>query len=190
MKILGGSAKGMNLLSLNDNSVRPALARMRNSLFNILAPIIPGTVCLDLFAGTGSLGLEALSRGADYCIFSENNRRCFEVLNNNIAKLRFDNRAQALFINAFDITEHLMADKPLDIIFVDPPYRYYNDNLIRQRLMGLLDSLIEKRLVIPDGRVIVEHPKKQLNVMELKMLSLYDTREYGQTVLSFFHTKA
>jgi len=180
----------MNLFSLDDNSVRPALARMRNSLFNIMAPIIPGTVCLDLFAGTGALGLEALSRGADFCIFSENNRRCFDVLSRNIAKLKVNDKSQVLFINAFSISEHLASNRLIDVIFVDPPYKYYNDNLIRPRLIELLDSLVEKGLVNPDGRVIVEHSQKQFSDAEFKMLVLYDIREYGQTKLSFFHPKA
>lgn len=189
MKILGGSAKGIILVSLNDNSVRPALARMRNSLFNILGPYIPGTVCLDLFAGTGAVGLEALSRGAGFCTFIENNRKCYDVLQQNIDKLRFNDRSQTLFMDAFNVLEHSPGLKQTNIIFVDPPYKYYTDERIRMKLFRLLDSAAGTGMLAPGGKVIVEHQLKQFSGAEFERLKLYDTREYGQTVLSFLEIK-
>lgn len=184
MKVLGGSAKGTTLFSVNDNSVRPAMARMRNSLFNILGPGIGGLRCLDLFAGTGALGLEALSRGAEFAVFVENNRRCYDVLQQNIDKLRFNDRAQTLFMDAFNILAHSPGLKQTDIIFVDPPYKYYTDERVRLKLFRLLDDMAAGMLAA-GGRVIVEHQVKGFSGAEFERLKLYDTREYGQTVLSF-----
>jgi 16S rRNA (guanine(966)-N(2))-methyltransferase RsmD len=189
MKILGGSAKGTTLFSVNDNSVRPALARMRNSLFNILGPGIGGLKCLDLFAGTGALGLEALSRGAEFSIFVENNRRCYDVIRQNIDKLRFNDRAQILFMDAFNILAHPTGPGKMDIIFVDPPYKYYTDGRIRMKLFKLLDDMAGTGMLAAGGRVIVEHQLKEFNGAEFERLKLYDTREYGQTVLSFLRVE-
>lgn len=192
MQILGGSAKGRVLLVPKNECLRPALARMRNSLFNILAPAIENTICLDLFAGTGALGLEGLSRGAKFCIFIENNYACYNALQKNIDALGFKDRAKTLFIDAFHLVNAPSApalDKPADIIFVDPPYRYYSDDRMRKKLMTLLNALAENGCLAQKGKLIIEHQRKQISATEFSTLIRYDTREYGQTVLSFFTTK-
>ncbi|MBI2899916.1 MAG: RsmD family RNA methyltransferase [Planctomycetes bacterium] len=100
--LTGGTAKGAKLFSVPGADVRPATSRVRVSLFEILRARLPGAVAIDLFAGTGSLGLEALSRGAAFCVFFDTDPRCAEVLNRNLAKLRLADRADVRRESAFD----------------------------------------------------------------------------------------
>jgi len=191
MRIIGGIYKGINLYTPQDADVRPALARMKNSLFNILMGRFEGKTVLDLFAGTGSLGFEAISRGAKTCLFVENNHSCFDSIQKNISKLRLENVARVLFTDAFDIISYAMKnDEKFDYIFIDPPYRYYDEKPLKEKILKLIDDLAEKNIITKNGMVIVEHRARQIKGDEFNNLAVVDSRDYGQTSLSFFKYRA
>src|SRR2546426_12705343 len=102
LALTGGTARGAKLFSVPGRDVRPALARLRVSLFEILRARLDGAWALDLFAGTGSLGLEAVSRGAAGCVFFDVDERCVNVLKKNVEKLRFADRTEIVRASAFD----------------------------------------------------------------------------------------
>lgn len=191
IKILGGSAKGTILYSPKGTDTRPALARLRNSLFNILGESIIDKDVLDLFAGTGSLGLEALSRGARSGLFVESDKRCFQAIRKNIEKLRFQREASVIFLNAFQIVPFAQEkDVKFDIVFVAPPYRFFDDEKLYTRLFNLLDEMTEKGILLTEGLIIIEHRPGQVSAESFESLVLKKSRSYGQTVLSFFVRRA
>jgi 16S rRNA (guanine(966)-N(2))-methyltransferase RsmD len=195
MRILGGAARGMLLVPVQGMETRPALARVRNSLFNILAPRLEDARILDLFAGTGSLGLESLSRGAVRAVFVDADRRCAEAIRKSLEKMRLSGRGEVLCGDAFRApwrsdrgAAAADAPRPFDLAFIDPPYDFYTIPPHADRMAALVEGLLADDLA-PDGRVILEHRKKQGLIREPSGGKLADRREYGQTVLSFY-TKA
>lgn len=187
MKILGGLVKGFKLESPSGSDVRPALARVRNSLFNIILPRLPGAQALDLFAGTGSLGLEALSRGAEACLLVENDRQCYEAIKKNITKTKFYKQATLVLLDAFQIVSYLDGQgetRRFDVIFIAPPYAFYKDEHLKDKLFGLMDEIVDKGRLAKDGIMVVEY-RLPMIFPEGKNYKFYDTREYGQTALAF-----
>jgi 16S rRNA (guanine(966)-N(2))-methyltransferase RsmD len=153
---------------------------MRISLFEILRPRLPESTVVDLFAGTGSLGLEALSRGAARAVFLDRDRRCLEIIRKNLEKLRFTDRAQTREADAFREVEHL---EPADIAFVDPPYDFYVER--REEMRRLVEGLLERVVTSPEGRVVSEHrPKEGLG--EVPGGTIVDERRYGDTVVTMY----
>jgi 16S rRNA (guanine(966)-N(2))-methyltransferase RsmD len=186
MRILGGSSKGRELAVPKGVATRPALARIRNSLFNILGPVIIGKRVLDLFAGTGSLGLEALSRGAGFCCFVDNSRKCLAMINQNIRDLGFVDCTSVVLFNGFKIVQYLM-DKSLtfDIVFVTPPYSFFAEARLKRRLINSLEELARRKFLYPEGLIIMEHRYGQIKDNEFGLLRPTDRRSYGQTELTF-----
>ena len=180
LRLTGGTAKGAKLFSIPGKDVRPALARMRISLFEILRPRLDGARVVDLFAGTGSLGLEALSRGAAQALFLDADRRCLEAVGKNLEKLRFTERGRTLEADAFRAAETLA---PAEIAFVDPPYDFYVDR--REEMRRLVETLLAR--VIPDreGRVVSEHRLKE-GLEGVQGGRIVDERRYGDTVVTMY----
>src|SRR6056297_149625 len=120
MRIIAGIAKGRKIYSGNIEGTRPTLDRVKESLFNIIGYPLNGYNILDLFAGTGNLGLEALSRGASFVTFVDNNRECYRVIKRNVELLNFNARSEILNKDSLKFLED--TSKKFDIIFMDPPY--------------------------------------------------------------------
>ncbi len=190
MRILGGTYKGRKLFTPQGVPTRPALARVRNSLFNILNNRLGNKHILDLFAGTGSLGFEALSQGAKFCLFIENNRKCCQSINENIEMLKLTDRASTALRNVFQIASYLI-DKSLcfDVIFVTPPYEFFKDRRLKNKLINCLGELVSYSLLKPTGLIIIEYRQYQIQASEFKLLTQVDHRSYGQTELSFLQPK-
>jgi 16S rRNA (guanine966-N2)-methyltransferase len=178
-RITGGTAKGRRLFSVPGLDVRPALARMRVSVFEILRSRLDGARVVDLFAGTGCLGLEALSRGAASAVFCDVDRRSLDCLRMNVERLGFSDRADVRAVDAFRAAESV---GPCDLVFVDPPYDFYVDR--REAMAGLVSTLLSKALA-PGGRVLSEHRLRQ-GLGELPGARIDDERAYGETVVTFY----
>jgi 16S rRNA (guanine(966)-N(2))-methyltransferase RsmD len=155
---------------------------MRKSLFDILRPRMAGARVVDLFAGTGSLGLEALSRGAARAVFLDTDRRCLEVLRSNLAKLRFADRGEVIGASAFEAADRL---GPADLVFVDPPYDFYVERADEMR--RLVERLLASVVAPPEGRAIVEHRPKE-GPGEVRGGRIVDERAYGGTAVTFYAT--
>ena len=134
MRIISGQARGRKLATLEGDNTRPTLDRTREALFNILQTRVRGAKVLDLFAGSGALGLEALSRGAQSAVFCDVSRQACAVIQKNIEALRAQDRSRLLCCDAMDALARL-AGESFDVVFLDPPYR---KGLVDKALAGLV----------------------------------------------------
>ncbi len=188
MRITGGSAKGRQIFCLKGLTVRPAQDKIRVSIFNILANVIEDSVVLDLFAGSGALGLEALSRGAKQCVFVEKDAKTIRVLRKNLELTGFSGNSIVLKKDAFHCIPEL-KEKGIKygLVFFDPPYRLWETDRDRQELLDLLASIgKDDTLLDPQAIVIVRYRTHKVDLPEgLGGLSLFDRRVYGDTTLAF-----
>ena len=177
-RVTGGTAKGAKLFSVPGLDVRPALARMRISLFEILRARLIDARVADLFAGTGCLGLEALSRGAARAVFYDVDPRCLEAIQRNLEKLRFTDRGELRSGDAFAAVAGL---EPMDVVFVDPPYPFYKDRAAELR------SLVETCLgrLADGGTAVVEH-RPRFGLGDVAGGRILDERVYGGTVVTLY----
>jgi 16S rRNA (guanine(966)-N(2))-methyltransferase RsmD len=180
MKIVAGKNRGNKLKSLKGLSIRPTSQKVREALFDILGISIEGTYFLDLFAGTGAIGIEALSRGAQKVIFIEKEIKCIKIIKENLKKTK-NNQNSLVFKIDFLSGIKLLAKKNylLDFIFLDPPY---NMGLVNISLLEISKLPILKK----NSVVIVQHYKKEKVEENINNLKLYDQRKYGESYLSFF----
>lgn len=179
-RLTGGTAKGARLFTIPGKDVRPALARMRVSLFEILRSRLDGARVVDLFAGTGCLGLEALSRGAAKAVFLDIDSRSLEAIDKNLERLRFAARGTVQNADAFSAVDRL---EPADLAFVDPPYDFYLKRPDEMR--RLIETLLARVVTGPEGRVISEHRPKQ-GLGELTGGRIVDERHYGGTAVTMY----
>ncbi len=122
MRVIAGTARSMPLKCIDGLETRPTTDRIKETLFNILQMEIPGCRFLDLFAGSGAIGIEALSRGAEYAAFAENNKKAYECVVDNLAFTKLADRSRVFFMDALGALRVMEGDEPFDLIFLDPPY--------------------------------------------------------------------
>ncbi len=178
MRVIAGTAKGMKLLSPSSEGTRPISARGKEALFSILQPRLPGSSFLDLFAGTGGAGIEALSRGASTAVFVELTRSVIADLRDNLVKTRLDDRATVISGDAFDYLARTPA--AFDIIFVAPPQ--WQGLCVRAMLM--LDA--RPRWLADDGVIVTQHDPKEDVRPPLQHFAHYQSRAYGGVHFGFY----
>lgn len=149
MRIIAGTARSLPLKTIEGVDTRPTTDRIKETLFNILQNDIPGAYFLDLFAGSGQIGLEALSRGASYAVFIENGRKAAKCIEDNIAFTKFTKNSKLLTMDVIGGMMSLEGKYTFDLIFMDPPYRQGMEKEV-------LTYLSQSRIVKPDSRIIVE----------------------------------
>ncbi len=193
MRVISGKAKGARLRALSSKRTRPILDRVKESLFGILGDSIIDSIVLDVFAGTGSLGIEALSRGAKRCLFVDNDMHAVQVIKKNLQDTRFLERALVLKKNVFALSEFL-TDKRMkfDLILVAPPYKLIDlDSKDREKIFSFLDECVSRQILNGRGIVVLQHHKKQIVSQEnFKQLKVVDERRYGNTQLTFLRTNS
>jgi 16S rRNA (guanine(966)-N(2))-methyltransferase RsmD len=182
LHIIGGQARGMRLRAPKGMRTRPTSGRVRTSLFSILSDVVPGARVADLFAGSGALGLEALSRGASFCCFVESARPALAALDANIERLRMADRSELLRCNAFTALPVLHGHGPFDILFLDPPYPLLRQKL--PRFLALLGDLAAPALLSPDGIVVVQHRADTPLPDTVGPLVPTDRRDYRDTAIT------
>lgn len=179
MRIITGSAKGTKLKTPQGFNTRPTADRIKESLFNILGPKIKDALVLDLFAGTGNLGLEALSRGARRSVFVDHNSTSVSVIKENSVRTKLMEKTEVCRGDVLKTLLRLKHEKRFfDIIFCDPPY---NEGLVQQ----VLTFLDVNPLLHPGGLLILEHSRHDLLPSNLKTMRIDRIERYGETVLSF-----
>jgi 16S rRNA (guanine966-N2)-methyltransferase len=157
--------------------MKPTSDLVRESLFNIVGGLMAGRVAVDLFAGTGAIGLEALSRGAERAIFVERNRDLVALIHRNIATLRYEDRTQVRLADAYRWARNFQAEgASLLAVFLDPPYRDHEAR--RPQVRQMLFSLVEK---LPEGSLIVAEAGRGLEGDMLPEPELWDLRCYSET---------
>jgi 16S rRNA (guanine966-N2)-methyltransferase len=176
MRITGGTGRGRRLKVPAGPHVRPTSDKVKQALFNIIGGRIDGAAFLDLFAGAGGIGIEALSRGAGRVTFVDNSRESLKIIKSNVEQAGFADRAQIVFSRAESFLKK--PSGPHDIIFLDPPYA--------MELEPLLDLIANSGIVKPGGDVVAEHFKKQPSPSRAGTLTLYREARYGDTVLAFY----
>jgi 16S rRNA (guanine(966)-N(2))-methyltransferase RsmD len=193
MRIIAGSKARMTLLPPRQFTTRPITDRVKESLFSILEPQLEQAVVADLFCGTGSLGLEALSRGAQHAFMVETDRDALKRLQKNIVKLQFEDCATVIRADAFklNLSRLGLGDKNADedsaaccdLIFVDPPYRLSRDSKEESPLGKLLNRL--SACMADRALVVVRHERRSVLLKQYQGLYEQDRREYGSMAITF-----
>lgn len=179
MRVVAGKAKGRRLNPVPGDVVRPITDRAKESLFNILRPDLAGCAFLDLFAGTGSVGIEALSQGARFVRFIDRYRPSIQTIQQNLSVTGLVDGAEVLMMSAFE----LLAKKPdqaFDYVYIAPPQF---KNLWKQALQDLDQS---PGWVVDDGWVVAQIDTTEYEVLELINFSEFDQRKYGSVLLVFY----
>jgi 16S rRNA (guanine966-N2)-methyltransferase len=180
MRIIAGQRRGHKFDGPRDQVTRPTSDLVRESIFNILGDAVEGLLVVDLFAGTGALGLEALSRGADRAIFIERNRENAALIRRNIATLRYEDRAQVVLTDAYRWAKsYVPVEAEPIIVFIDPPYADYEEH--PDRIRKMLETLIE---TLPDGSIISSESSKKLDSEIIPDPDSWDVRRYGGTQIA------
>ncbi len=178
MRVIAGKFRGTRLQEFMGDDIRPTADRLRESIFNIIGPQIKGKRVLDLYAGTGAMGIEALSRGAQHAIFIDNNAKALDLIRRNIVRTKA--RDQTTIIS-WDIARNLRCLQnhlDSDLIFIDPPY---GQGLIEKSLINLLPSQAAF------GTIVVEHDVREPLQSLPEGITLEDQRRYGKTLVSFLN---
>jgi len=182
MRVIGGSVRGRPLAAFTGREIRPTPDRVREALFSILysrrGPLI-GCMVLDLFAGSGALGIEALSRGAAQARFVEHSRQAIDTIRRNVQACGFDARAKVSFDDVWRALPVLAGDGPYELIFADPPYG-------RDLAPRLLQEIERCRLLADDGLLCLETAPADAVPDRAGSLQLLDRRRYGATMLHFY----
>lgn len=188
IKILGGTFKGIPIKAPSGTSTRPTLSMVRESVFNMSQNKIEEALFLDIFAGTGAMGLEALSRGALHSTFIEKDRKALSCLKENIEKLAIKDKATILPIDVLAALKKLTG--PFSIIYIDPPYGEKKEELHSQKLLiSILQTLDDPRLVEANGWVFVEfsiYSDLDFKKISLKHLCYDHSRDFSRTSLHLF----
>ena len=180
MRVISGKARGLKLNAPKNDDVRPTTDRVKESLFNIINPYIMDSHILDLFAGTGSLGIECLSRGANKCIFVDNSKESINIVKSNIKKARVENESIVLNLDFKSAVNSLaLKNEKFDVIFMDPPYY---KNMFSDALGGIDNNNLLKE----DGIIVVEHDTKDEFPENIGRLYKNREKKYGNTTLTFY----
>ena len=184
MRIITGSAKGIQLKTPTGLSTRPTTDRVKESLFGILGYLVEDARVLDVFAGTGNLSLESLSRGASSAIAIDKSANCQRIIRENAVKTKLDDRITVLKGDGLRyLAQYASEGKQFDLIFADPPYE--------QGFVEKVVASVDTSHVLADGGVLVtEHSKKEMiDEASLTKLEIRRQERYGETVVSFLMHK-
>jgi 16S rRNA (guanine966-N2)-methyltransferase len=177
MRIIAGERRGHKIDGPKRVGTRPTSDLVRESLFNILREAVVDRVVVDLFAGTGAIGLEALSRGAQRAVFVERNRENVALIHRNVATLRYEDRARVQLADAYRWAHGFVpADEEPMVVLLDPPYREYE--IHAKKIRGLLVDLTTR---LPAGSVIAVESGRGLDDRVLPEFEAWDVRRYGGT---------
>ncbi len=176
MRVTGGTGRGRRLKAPAGSRVRPTSDKVKQALFNILGERVVDASFLDLFAGAGGIGIEALSRGAGRVVFVDASRASLDLVNQNIEQTGFEERSQAVLSKVESFLKKPSGS--YDIVFLDPPYA--------GEMQPLLELIAGAGILKPGSIVIAEHFKKQPSPACAGDLTLYREAKYGDTVLAFY----
>jgi 16S rRNA (guanine(966)-N(2))-methyltransferase RsmD len=180
LRVISGEFKGRKLEKLEGMEIRPTSDRVKESLFNMLGVKLYDCAFLDLFAGTGGIGIEAYSRGAEQVVFIDESAKSIKVLKTNLEKLKILDAVEVYntdYINA--ISKLAMNHRKFDIIFIDPPY-------LKGYAQNALETISAHKVLHEEGFVIVEHDMQDKMPENIGELNLTRQKKYGKTMLSFF----
>jgi 16S rRNA (guanine966-N2)-methyltransferase len=178
MRVIGGTAKGRPLRAVPGDSTRPILDRVKVPLFDILRPTLEGISLLDMFAGTGAVGIEALSQGAGHCVFLDTNAKAVATIKHNLEVTDLSDKAEVRHTDAFTYAKN--TTKSFDLIYVAPP-QYKGIWIEAMRLLAERPHLLNR-----GGTLIVQIDPKEYEPLDLSAFHETQQRKYGSTVLVFY----
>lgn len=182
MRILTGKLKGRQIKVPKGNITRPTSGRIKKSIFDTIGPFDSDTIALDIFSGSGGMGIEALSRGAKQVTFIEQNRKVAKILKENLNNCRLEEKADIIELDYKKALSVLKKNNSkFDIIFIDPPYSIYNEEESVENLVLLSQNVLKN-----DGTIIIEH--NTINDINLDPFET-KTKKYGETMISFLWRK-
>lgn len=179
MRIAGGFLSGRRLHTPTTRDIRPMRDQVRMALFNIIGTYVDGCRFLDLFAGTGSVGIEAVSRGASECVFVDQLPAALKTLKQNLSDLELLDQTSVIAGDVFNVIAQLEQQDPFDVIFIGPPY--YNE-----LAPATMDILAQSKVVAADGLIIAEIFRKEHLGSKYGSLVELDRRLYGDNLLVFY----
>jgi 16S rRNA (guanine966-N2)-methyltransferase len=184
MRIIGGEFRSRLIEMPKGVDIRPTQDKVRQAVFNVLGNDLTGSNVLELFAGSGAFGIEAISRGAKYVTFVDNNSICIKTIRKNLESLGVeDGKFEIIWANALSILSRLEKEgNSYDLIFMDPPY-YKN---IARKCLSNIDAY---DILAPHSLVVIEHFKKDSLALDLSTLVLEKEKQYGDTLISIFRKK-
>ncbi len=179
MQIIGGKFKGRKLSALRGLRTRPTSGKVREAVFNICSERVPGSSVADLFAGTGAMGIEALSRGAKHVVFVEADRKSVQLIRKNLAACGAGDMASVLCRDLLGGPE-VLADlnSAFDLVFMDPPYH-------SGAIAPVLENLAKTGSLSPGALTVIEHSFSEPLPADAEGFEIIDTRRYGKTLVSF-----
>lgn len=184
MRIIAGELKGRRLNTLKGKQTRPTSDRLRETIFNILSFRTRQSVVLDLFAGTGAMAIEALSRGAESAVLIESSPQAISLIEQNIRAVSLEKKARVIRWNILHNLNPLQHIQPLfNLVFMDPPYN-------QKMIVPALHHLLETRSLDEDACIVIEHSVLEDIDHNLSGLEIYDQRIYGNTLVSFLFSKS
>jgi 16S rRNA (guanine966-N2)-methyltransferase len=180
MRVVAGDRKGMPLKAVAGNTTRPTTDKVKESIFNIIGPFFNGGIAVDLFAGSGGLGIETLSRGAAHALFIEKDNRAYQMLQENIKKCRYAEVSELFRTDATRAVKALLKREiEIDYLFVDPPYHkieYYD----------LVGTLVDGGKVSEDAIIMCEHSNEVTLPDSYGQFSCVRQETYGSTIISIY----
>lgn len=182
MRVISGTAKGRTLKAVPGDSTRPILDRAKVPLFDILRARVPESTVLDLFGGTGQIGIETLSQGAAHCVFIDTNARAVATIKENLETTKLTDRAEVRHTDAFVYLKN--CAKTFDLIFIAPP-QYKGVWIEAMRMIAERPHLVN-----PAGLVIVQIDPKEYEALSLETFTETSQRKYGNTLFVFFEATA
>ena len=178
MRVISGKCRGTHLVAPEGMETRPTTDRIKETLFNMIAFDIPECHFLDLFSGSGAIGIESLSRGAKYAVFVDQGNKALACIKENLEKTRLKESAEVLACTAQEAIHTLsLRKKSFDIIFMDPPYAL-------EGVDNILKSIVESDLLLDEGYIILERSTKTIVKLPQSFL-LCKEKQYKTTTLSF-----
>lgn len=181
MKVISGILKGRNIKGYDIDGTRPTMDRVKESLFASIQDYISGSIVLDLFAGSGNLGIEAISNGSKKCYFVDNNKNCIKVINDNINNFNIGDKCEVLNRD-YKLALKYFCDNNIkfDLILVDPPYDY-------EVINEIMDLVLEYELLNDNGIIVLEYRKDKIK--EYKKYEILKFKKYGDKFISIYKFK-
>ncbi|WP_242847987.1 16S rRNA (guanine(966)-N(2))-methyltransferase RsmD [Inediibacterium massiliense] len=178
--MIAGSAKGMKLKAPKGQNTRPTTDRVKESLFSMIHSYLVDSFVLDLFSGTGSLGIEALSRGAEAAYFVDNNKMSIQVIKDNIEHTGYKEISNVFFSDVGKmIKEFGQKEKKFDVIFMDPPY-------LKDFIIPCIEDISIHKILKEEGIIVVEHDIEDLLPDQIQNLTKLKEKKYGNTLITIY----
>lgn len=180
MRVISGEYRGQRLIAVPGKNTRPTTDKVKESLFSMIGPYFTGGVCLDLYAGTGALGIEALSRGMEKGIFIDIDRKAIDTINTNIDALKLNTKVE-IYKNDAQKAIQALAKRTItfDLVFIDPPYA-------KEKNETIIYKLVDAGLLNHDAIIVVEHDRTHVLALTSQKLLKWKENVFGDTALTIY----